>query len=231
MRKHKLEHWDRHKESNRAWLGLNMMTEGRAGFRAFHEGSKACRGADFLLLRRRLARVRSGRNPWLMKSSRGRMARSVEKPKAPRIRALAATDLSEVARIDGLHTACVSAPTGAGAVERFRKAGRPGRADRPRPGSTRGPRRDLLGESRRLRIRIGARGWIFADLGVDPGSERQGVASQLLAEAAARFKAQGVPRIRTMVRRNEVPVLAFFRSNGFRGGPFVQLELDIEEVS
>ena len=32
-----------------------MMTEGRAGFRAFHEGSKACREADFLLLRRRLA--------------------------------------------------------------------------------------------------------------------------------------------------------------------------------
>ncbi len=55
VRKHKLEHWDRNKESNRAWLGLNMMTEARAGFRAFNEGSKACREADFLLLRRRLA--------------------------------------------------------------------------------------------------------------------------------------------------------------------------------
>ncbi len=55
VRKHKLEHWDRNKESNRAWLGLNMMNEGRAGFRAFHEGNKACREADFLLLRRRLA--------------------------------------------------------------------------------------------------------------------------------------------------------------------------------
>ena len=55
VRKHKLEHWDRNRESNRAWLGLNMMTEGRAGFRAFHEGTKECREADFLLLRRRLA--------------------------------------------------------------------------------------------------------------------------------------------------------------------------------
>jgi 6-oxo-cyclohex-1-ene-carbonyl-CoA hydrolase len=55
VRKHKLEHWDRNKESNRAWLGLNMMTEARVGFRAFHEGSKQCREADFLLLRRRLA--------------------------------------------------------------------------------------------------------------------------------------------------------------------------------
>ena len=56
VRKHKLAHWDRNRESNRAWLALNMMTEGRAGFRAFHEGSKACREADFLELRRRLAR-------------------------------------------------------------------------------------------------------------------------------------------------------------------------------
>jgi 6-oxo-cyclohex-1-ene-carbonyl-CoA hydrolase len=55
VRKHKLEHWDRNKESNRAWLGLNMMTEARAGFRAFHEGGKHSREADFLLLRRRLA--------------------------------------------------------------------------------------------------------------------------------------------------------------------------------
>ena len=55
VRKHKLEHWNKNKESNRAWLALNMMTEGRAGFRAFHEGTKACREVDFLLLRRRLA--------------------------------------------------------------------------------------------------------------------------------------------------------------------------------
>jgi 6-oxo-cyclohex-1-ene-carbonyl-CoA hydrolase len=55
VRKHKLEHWDRNKESNRAWLALNMMTEGKTGFRAFHEGTKDCREADFLLLRRRLA--------------------------------------------------------------------------------------------------------------------------------------------------------------------------------
>jgi 6-oxo-cyclohex-1-ene-carbonyl-CoA hydrolase len=55
VRKHKLEHWDRNCETNRAWLALNMMTEGRTGFRAFHEGSKTCREADFLLLRRRLA--------------------------------------------------------------------------------------------------------------------------------------------------------------------------------
>jgi len=55
VRKHKLEHWDRNRETNRAWLGLNMMTEGRAGFRAFNEGSRECREPDFILLRQRLA--------------------------------------------------------------------------------------------------------------------------------------------------------------------------------
>jgi 6-oxo-cyclohex-1-ene-carbonyl-CoA hydrolase len=55
LRKHKLEHWDRNRESNRAWLSLNMMTEANAGFRAFHYGSKDGREVDFVLLRRRLA--------------------------------------------------------------------------------------------------------------------------------------------------------------------------------
>ena len=55
VRRHKLLHWDRNRESSRAWLALNMMTEGRVGFRAFNEGTRECREADFLLLRRRLA--------------------------------------------------------------------------------------------------------------------------------------------------------------------------------
>ena len=55
LRKHKLEHWDRNRESNRAWLALNMMTEAKAGFRAFHYGSKNEREVNFVLLRQRLA--------------------------------------------------------------------------------------------------------------------------------------------------------------------------------
>ena len=55
LRKHKLEHWDRNRESNRAWLALNMMTEANAGFRAFHYGTKNEREVDFVRLRQRLA--------------------------------------------------------------------------------------------------------------------------------------------------------------------------------
>jgi 6-oxo-cyclohex-1-ene-carbonyl-CoA hydrolase len=55
VRKKKLEHWQRNAETNRAWLALNMMTEARAGFRAFHEGPRDRREVDFVELRRRLA--------------------------------------------------------------------------------------------------------------------------------------------------------------------------------
>ena len=56
VRKKKLEHWQRNAETNRAWLALNMMTEGKAGFTAFNEGAPGRREVDFVELRRRLAR-------------------------------------------------------------------------------------------------------------------------------------------------------------------------------
>lgn len=55
VRKKKLEHWDKNKESSREWLALNMMTEAKAGFRAFNEGPKNDREVDFIKLRQRLA--------------------------------------------------------------------------------------------------------------------------------------------------------------------------------
>ncbi len=55
LRKKKLEHWQRNCETNRSWLALNMMTEARAGFRAFNEGPKHNREVDFIKLRRALA--------------------------------------------------------------------------------------------------------------------------------------------------------------------------------
>jgi 6-oxo-cyclohex-1-ene-carbonyl-CoA hydrolase len=60
LRKKKLEHWDRNQQSNRDWLALNMMTEAKAGFRAFNEGPKGNREVDFIKLRRMLAEG----HPW-----------------------------------------------------------------------------------------------------------------------------------------------------------------------
>lgn len=58
VRKFKLEHWDRNKESNREWLALNMMTEAKAGFQAFNSGTKDNREVDFVRLRQLLAEGR-----------------------------------------------------------------------------------------------------------------------------------------------------------------------------
>lgn len=55
VRKFKLEHWDKNKESSREWLALNMMTEAKAGFKAFNDGPKENREVDFIKLRQLLA--------------------------------------------------------------------------------------------------------------------------------------------------------------------------------
>jgi 6-oxo-cyclohex-1-ene-carbonyl-CoA hydrolase len=60
LRKHKQWHWDNTNVTNREWLALNMMTEAKAGFRAFNEGPKGQREVDFIKLRQLLAQG----HPW-----------------------------------------------------------------------------------------------------------------------------------------------------------------------
>jgi cyclohexa-1,5-dienecarbonyl-CoA hydratase len=72
LRKPKLEAWNRNKEDSRAWLGLNMMTEARAGFTAFNEGTKDDREVDFVLLRQKLAAGEPGSDRCTIQSSRRR---------------------------------------------------------------------------------------------------------------------------------------------------------------
>lgn len=60
LRKHKQRHWDANSITNREWLSLNMMTEAKAGFRAFNEGPKGNREVDFIKLRQLLAQG----HPW-----------------------------------------------------------------------------------------------------------------------------------------------------------------------
>jgi 6-oxo-cyclohex-1-ene-carbonyl-CoA hydrolase len=60
LRKHKQWHWDNTNVTNREWLALNMMTEAKAGFRAFNEGPKGKREVDFIKLRQLLAEG----HPW-----------------------------------------------------------------------------------------------------------------------------------------------------------------------
>ncbi len=154
---------------------------------------------------------------------------------AVRVRDLGPGDLDEVARLDGLHT---GAPKAEYWRARFAQLLAPadalcdalrvglGAASGERPGHLDGY---LLGDVRAVEFGSEACGWVFA-VGVEPRAQRERIASMLLAEACRRFREAGVLRVRTMVRRNDIPVLSFFRASGFVGGPFVQLELDLEET-
>jgi ribosomal protein S18 acetylase RimI-like enzyme len=84
----------------------------------------------------------------------------------------------------------------------------------------------LFGEVRAWEFGSERCGWIFA-VAVSPRAERQGLATHLCEEAVRRFAAMGVTLVRTMVPREAVPMLALFRSMGFSGGPFCELERTI----
>ena len=150
-----------------------------------------------------------------------------------RIRSLAPGDLDEVVRIDALHTGEEKPEYWSEKLISFLGAGKghvglaaeatPHKAGTPLAGY-------LLGETRAFEFGSMKCGWIFA-VGVNPEAARRGVATLLLEEARRQFLAAGVLTVRTMVRRNDVPVLSFFRSGGFVGGPFVQLEQRLEEES
>ena len=86
----------------------------------------------------------------------------------------------------------------------------------------------LFGEVRAFEFGSEPCGWVFA-VGVDPEVAREGIASRLLSAACARFRRAGIGRIRTMVRRADVPVLSFFRAHGFAAGEFTQLELELPQ--
>lgn len=151
-------------------------------------------------------------------------------PTTLRIRDLRRDDLDAVVRIDALHTRELKADYWAGVFREFvsgsRREGRVALA--AESGSDAAG--FLLGEVRAFEFGSEPCGWVFA-VGVDPTHARGAVGSRMLREACRRFRAVGVTRVRTMVRRTDVPVLSFFRSSGFVGGSFVQLELDLDEES
>lgn len=136
------------------------------------------------------------------------------------IRPLAPGDLDAVVALDQRLTGCRKEDYWRDVLERFLRAeGCIGLA------ASRAEELDgyLFGELRAFEFGSEACGWVFA-VGVRPDAARAGVGSALLAEARRRFAELGVSAVRTMVRRTDVPLLTFFRGNGFVGGPFVQLE-------
>ncbi len=84
----------------------------------------------------------------------------------------------------------------------------------------------LVGEVRSWEFGSPPAGWVIG-LGVGRDYQGDGVGRLLLQAALARFGAAGVKAVRTMVRRDDVGVLRFFRGSGFAAGPYTELELEL----
>lgn len=85
----------------------------------------------------------------------------------------------------------------------------------------------ILAEGRAWEFGSPLCGWIFA-IGVDPDCGREGIGLALCREVCLKFRSLDIELVRTMVRKDDIDVLSFFRASGFHAGPFIELELKLE---
>jgi len=84
----------------------------------------------------------------------------------------------------------------------------------------------IIGEIRDWEFGSDPCGWVFA-LGVRPDIRQSGVATRLYAAICRFFKQADITTVRTMLARQDIDSLSFFRSQGMMAGPYVQLEKDL----
>jgi GNAT superfamily N-acetyltransferase len=84
----------------------------------------------------------------------------------------------------------------------------------------------IAGEIRAWEFGQPAAGWVFA-VQIDPKLRLKGIGTQLFEAIVARFRENGVTRIRTLVDRKDHLILSFFRAQGMVAGPSLQLDMDV----
>ncbi len=88
----------------------------------------------------------------------------------------------------------------------------------------------IIGEVRAWEFGSPPSGWVFA-LGVDPAFRLRKIGSQLFDAICACLAKAGVDTVRTMLARDDNLNMAFFRSQGMMGGPFIQLEMPLDPAA
>jgi len=84
----------------------------------------------------------------------------------------------------------------------------------------------IAGEVRAWEFGQPPAGWVFA-IQIDPKLRLKGAGSALFEALVARFKAEGVTRVRTLVDRKDHLILSFFRAQGMVAGPSLQLDKEL----
>lgn len=85
----------------------------------------------------------------------------------------------------------------------------------------------IIGEVRAWEFGSPPAGWIFA-IGVRESARQHGVGTLLFERICDHFERLGVRQVRTMLSKDDVLVMSFFRAQGMMAGPFIQLEMNLE---
>jgi len=97
----------------------------------------------------------------------------------------------------------------------------------PREGDDREVLGFVIGEIRAWEFGSEPCGWVFA-ISVDIPARLVGVGSALWSALLDHFKATGVSTVRTMISRDDHLVMSFFRSQGMRAGPYIEMEMRMD---
>ena len=84
----------------------------------------------------------------------------------------------------------------------------------------------IAGEIRAWEFGQPPAGWVFA-IQIEPKLRLKGTGTALFDAIVARFKENGVTRVRTLVDRKDHLILSFFRAQGMVAGPSLQLDKDL----
>jgi len=149
-----------------------------------------------------------------------------EAPSTVVIRPVQAPDLARIVALDAEITGIEKRAYWEDTYARF--AGRERRhflvAEDPRSGTVKGY---IVGEVRAYEFGSEPCGWVVA-ISVDPRFRVRRVGERLFDAMCERLRGDGVATVRTMVAREDVLDMAFFRAQGMMAGPFIELEKPLD---
>ena len=88
----------------------------------------------------------------------------------------------------------------------------------------------IVGEIRAWEFGSQPCGWVLTIL-VRPEFQGRGIGEQLFEVICESMKKDGVLTVRTMIAREDTLNMSFFRSQGMMAGPFIELEMPINQYS
>jgi len=88
----------------------------------------------------------------------------------------------------------------------------------------------IIGEVRAWEFGEPPCGWIFA-IQVRSRTRLKGIGTQLYQALCEAFRRAGANKVRTIMGRENLLVLSFFRSQGMMAGPFIELETTLDDAS